>query len=146
MNDYNGSFTTPEVNGTFNGWCGATCNPMSDPDGDNIWETTIDIAQGGYLWKYALDNWSDQELPQLGPNSACFLPDGNGFINRTLIVSGPQRLPPVCWESCLPCGAILGCTDSLSDNFNPWANIDDGSCLSGPQCDSGETYIEIIWG
>ena len=24
MTDYTGSFTTPEVNGTFNGWCGAT--------------------------------------------------------------------------------------------------------------------------
>ena len=144
MNYYNGQFTTPEVNGEFNGWCGSSCNPMNDPDGDNVWEVTIDIAPGQYLWKYALDNWTEQELPQLGPNSACFLPDGFGFINRTLVVGpAPQTLPLVCWESCLPCGAILGCMDSLSENYNPWANIDDGSCQTGPQCDSGETYIEI---
>ena len=37
MTNYTGSFTTPEVNGTFNSWCGAACNPMSDPDGDGIW-------------------------------------------------------------------------------------------------------------
>ena len=34
-------FTTPEVNGTFNGWCGATCNPMTDANSDGIWEATI---------------------------------------------------------------------------------------------------------
>ncbi|MFM7726131.1 MAG: hypothetical protein ACKO7B_05490, partial [Flavobacteriales bacterium] len=32
-------FTTPEVNGSFNNWCG-NCFPMSDVNGDNIWEAT----------------------------------------------------------------------------------------------------------
>jgi len=31
MNDYTGTFTTPEVNGTFNSRCG-NCNAMSEPD------------------------------------------------------------------------------------------------------------------
>ena len=92
-----------------------------------------------------LDNWAEQELPQLGPNSACFLPDGNGFINRVLnVVDQPIMLPPVCWESCLPCGAVLGCTDPTSPNFNPWANIDDGSCVTIPSCPSGQTPIAIV--
>ena len=35
----------------------------------------------------------------------------------------------VCWESCSPCiTAIPGCTDSTSNNYNPAANVDDGSC------------------
>ena len=29
------TFTTPEVNGTFNSWCG-NCAAMTDADGDNI--------------------------------------------------------------------------------------------------------------
>ena len=41
------TFTTPEVNGTFNSWCG-NCAAMTDADGDNIWEITIDIANGAY--------------------------------------------------------------------------------------------------
>ena len=40
MNDYTGSFTTPEVNGTFNSWCG-NCNVMTDADGDGIWTVTL---------------------------------------------------------------------------------------------------------
>ncbi len=39
-------FTNPAVAGNFNGWCG-DCNYMSDVNGDNIWETTIDIPAGG---------------------------------------------------------------------------------------------------
>ncbi|MBK7442888.1 MAG: hypothetical protein IPI65_15550 [Bacteroidetes bacterium] len=40
MNEVAAGFTTPEVNGSFNGWCGG-CNPLSDPDGDGIWSTTL---------------------------------------------------------------------------------------------------------
>ena len=144
MNVYPDTFSTPYVSGTFNNWNDSM--PLIDPDGDNIWETTINLPSGQYLWKYMLDNWADQELPQLGPNSACFQPDGNGFINRTLeVIDTAISLPPVCWESCLPCGAVLGCMDPTSDNFNPWANIDDGSCISGPNCAPGQTFIEIIF-
>ena len=49
-----------EVNGTFNGWCG-NCNAMSDADGDNIWDITIDLANGSYEFKFSADNWVIQE-------------------------------------------------------------------------------------
>ena len=48
MNDYTGSFTTPEVNGTFNSWCG-NCNAMSDPEGDDIWTVTLPLATGSSI-------------------------------------------------------------------------------------------------
>ena len=35
MNQVTAGFTTPEVNGTWNNWCG-NCNPMTDADGDGI--------------------------------------------------------------------------------------------------------------
>ena len=54
------TFTIPEVNGTFNGWCG-NCNAMSDADGDNIWDITIDLANGSYEFKFSADNWGIQE-------------------------------------------------------------------------------------
>ena len=40
--DMNGvtGFTTPEVNGTFNTWCG-NCAPMSDANADGVWDLTI---------------------------------------------------------------------------------------------------------
>ena len=39
MNGVSSSFTTPEVNGSFNNWCG-NCWAMSDNDSDNIWQVT----------------------------------------------------------------------------------------------------------
>ena len=143
MNSFPGTFTTPFVTGEFVNWTDSL--PMVDPDGDNVWEYTATLPSGQYLWKYMLDNWADQELPQLGPNSSCFQPDGQGFINRTLnVIDSGLTLPQVCWESCLPCGAILGCTDQTSANYNPWANIDDGSCIVIPSCPAGETPIAIV--
>ena len=95
------TFTTPEVNGNFNGWCGS-CAPMSDPDGDNIWDVTIALAAGSYEFKYSADNWGIQET--LLPGSPCTVTNF-GFTNRTLNVSADSTLDVVCWESCDPCGS-----------------------------------------
>ena len=46
----------PEVNGTFNGWCG-NCNSMTDANGDGVWETTILLAEGPYEYKFSYSNW-----------------------------------------------------------------------------------------
>ena len=94
------TFTTPEVNGNFNGWCGS-CASMSDPDGDNIWDViiTIDINTN-YEFKFSADNWGIQE--SLLPGSPCTVTNF-GFTNRTLNVLGDTTLPVVCWESCDDC-------------------------------------------
>ena len=63
MNTYGGAFTTPEVNGTFNGWCGA-CNPLADPDLDGVWEATIFLGGGPHEYVFAVDNWAAQEALQ----------------------------------------------------------------------------------
>jgi len=148
MNSYPGTFTTPYVAGTFNGWTDQ--HPMTDVDGDNIWEVTIPIPNGPHLWKFMLDNWVAQELPpnvQNNPLASCFVLDQFGFTNRALLVLGPTTLDDYCWESCYDCGTILGCTDSTSNVYNPWATDDDGSCVSaGPSaCDTDETYIQIVF-
>jgi hypothetical protein len=138
--------TAPEVNGEFNGWCGS-CNPMTDENGDGIWEVTIPLAPGGYLWKFSSNNWEYQELP-VGVNaSSCFAFDEGGFVNRFLIVNSdsiPQTLPVYCWESCLFCGAVEGCTDPEANNWNPWANADDGSCILPPVDNCTEEYSPLL--
>jgi hypothetical protein len=100
MNQQSG-FTTPEVNGTFNNWCGSACNPMTDANGDGIWETTIALAPGNYEYKFAADNWGTQET--LLPGSPCTVTNF-GFTNRTLTVGTTAvTLPAVCWGSCSAC-------------------------------------------
>ena len=131
----------PEVNGEWNAWCGS-CAQMTDDDGDGVWELTASITQGSYLWKFSADEWEVQELPVGASESPCFLFDEFGYINRNLVVGGPVSLPPFCWESCLPCGAVPGCVNPNASNWNPWANFDNGSCTGlGAECQPWETEI-----
>ncbi|MFN2424373.1 MAG: family 16 glycosylhydrolase [Cryomorphaceae bacterium] len=88
-------FGTPEVNGTFNGWCG-NCNAMSDPDGDGVWETTVDIPTGTIEYIFSFDNWSGQE--ELSYETDCV-----AGPNRILNVTGDVELDPVCWSLCSNC-------------------------------------------
>ena len=40
---------------------------------------------------------------------------------------------------------IAGCLDETASNYNPWANVDDGSCLVPPaNCVDGESNILVI--
>jgi hypothetical protein len=104
MSQVTDAFTTPEVNGLFNGWCGG-CAPMSDADGDNIWELTIPLPAGTHEYKFAADSWAISET--LVPGSECTLTTG-GFTNRIITVSEDIVLEPVCWGSCAACGVFNG--------------------------------------
>ena len=135
---------TPGVLGNWNGW---QVIPMIY-DEDDEWFVTVPIQTGNYIWKFADFNNPDlQELPVgIGENS-CFLFDGNGFVNRTLevIEEENQMLLNYCWESCLPCGAIPGCSNPNAINWSPWVNFDDGSCIiQNVDCPLGESPIEIV--
>jgi 1,4-alpha-glucan branching enzyme len=137
MSEVTEPFTTPEVNGTFNGWCGA-CAPMSDDNGDGIWELVIPLEAGNYEYKFAYDNWTGQET--LAPGSSCTITTG-AFTNRTLTVTGETTLPVVCWGSCTDCDNPTGpfnvtfavdmsevsftyTTPELNGTFNNWC----GNC------------------
>jgi len=103
MQLYTGSFTTPEVNGTFNGWCG-NCAAMSDANGDNVWDVTITLNVGDTVeYKYSHDNWTGQEMND--PTAPCT--NGNAtYTNRVLVVSQTDTLDVVCWASCNACSGI----------------------------------------
>jgi len=133
MNNVTTSFTTPEVNGTFNGWCG-NCWAMSDADGDNIWDYTISIPSGSYEYKFSADNWTIQE--DLSGAGTCVV-SAWGYTNRVLNITSDTILPVVCWESCsvcFPSGLVSGCTDSTANNYDTLANSDDGSCTYSSSC------------
>ena len=142
-------FNTPEVKGSFNGWCSPTCNPMSDANNDNIWEVTVTIPEGNYEYKFAYDNWTGQE--NLTPGSSC-TKTTDIYTNRTLAVTETSTLPVVCWESCSACPGppvfvtfqvdmsnVTGFTTPyLIGTFNGWC----GNC--NPLTDVGNGIWEIM--
>lgn len=125
MNQYSGTFTTPEVNGTFNNWCG-NCAQMTDANSDNIWDIVISLAVDTFEFKFSYDNWAGQE--SLTPGSPCTITNGM-FTNRRLIVTGDTVLPVVCWESCTNCSgtamnANITFQVDLSDyTANPYTEV-----------------------
>ena len=101
MRQVTAAFTTPEVNGTWNSWCG-NCNAMSDADGDGIWEVTLPLVVGSSEeYKYSADSWNIQE--QNDPTASCT--NGNTvYTNRVLTVPAADTvIPVVCWSECNAC-------------------------------------------
>jgi len=100
MNDYTDPFTTPYVSGSFNGWAGDS-NPMSDADGDGIWEASLVVNPGDYEFKFTIDNWAADE--QFTGGEPCTITDPSGqFVNRFLSVSTDTT---ICFEfgTCTAC-------------------------------------------
>lgn len=100
MSDVSDEFTTPEVNGTFNAWCG-NCNPMTD-EGNGIWSTVISLEPGTYEFKYSADIWTIQE--DLVGLTGCDILQTEETWNRFVVVEDENvELDVVCWSTCASC-------------------------------------------
>ena len=132
MNNVTVPFTLPEVNGTFNSWCGS-CASLTDVNNDNIWEITLSVPAGYYEYKFSSDNWTAQE--DLLNAGNCVV-SAWGYTNRFLNITSDTILDLVCWGSCAECipSSISGCTDPIAINYDPLATIDDGSCIYPSNC------------
>ena len=129
MSEYAGTYGTVNLNGSFNGWCGA-CAVMTDDDGDMVFELPVDLPGGTVEYKFTLDGWTAQEEFMDGDPCTSTI---DGYINRTLDVTGDLELPVVCYNQCTACNAepVPGCTDATACNYDAAATEDDGSCVFG---------------
>jgi len=129
MSEYGGTYGTVNLNGSFNGWCGA-CATMTDDDGDMVFELPVDLPGGTVEYKFTLDGWAAQEEFMDGDPCTSTI---DGYINRTLDVTGDLELPVVCYNQCTACNAepVPGCTDATACNYDAAATEDDGSCVFG---------------
>ena len=149
MSNVTSSFSIPEVNGTFNNWCG-NCWAMSVANNDYIWVITGKVLKNTiFEFKFAADNWNIQE--NLFSGDPCVV-SNFGFTNRTLNVSSDTVLPVVCWESCGPCGSGTSAynvtfqldmngvsgftTPEVNGTFNNWC----GSCWQMTDVDGDNVW------
>ncbi len=85
-----GGVNSVSVAGSMNGW-DAGANPLSDADGDGIWEATLNLAPGRYEYKFVVngDQWFTDDF---APDTA---PDGFGGENSVVTVKDkPLSLGP----------------------------------------------------
>ena len=112
--------------GTANGW-NNTSNPMSDDDGDGVYEVTISLPAGAHEYKFIQNaDWGLAET--FNGSESCTTPPGE-FVNRVVTIAGATTLDAVCYNSCEACPEG-GCTDPAYVEFDPYAGYDDGSCLN----------------
>ncbi len=112
MNGFENEFNTVFVSGNFNGWSGDS-NPLSDADGDGIWEGTIPLDNGTYEYKFTIDNWTFQE--EFAGGEECTLTT-DGFTNR-LIEVGEDTGVCFIWNDCMPCATATGPVDTFNVTF-----------------------------
>ena len=92
------SFTQPYLTGSFNAWS-ATAWPMTDTDGDNVWEYTAMIDENmPIFYKFIADTWTGQEQ-FTALDSACTALSG-GFINRFHTVGSAADTLAFCFNYC----------------------------------------------
>lgn len=116
LNDYTGAYGTVNLNGSFNGWCGA-CAAMTDADADGVYDLTISLAPGTYEYKFTLDGWTAQEEFTDGDPCTSTI---DGFVNRTVEITAAATLPVVCYNSCDACDGTNtgGGTEPTTTTFN----------------------------
>ncbi|WP_165370562.1 alpha-amylase family glycosyl hydrolase [Hymenobacter persicinus] len=80
-------------------WNPATTE-LLDPDNDRIFELTVNVPAGTYLYKFVNGTtWPSAELVP----ADCGLADGGGNVNRQIILGATdRRLPAVSFGGCLP--------------------------------------------
>ena len=112
MSKYQGAYTKVYVSGTFNNFAG-DANPLTDADGDKVFEGTLNLPVGLYEYKFTLDNFAAAE--NFDPTTTCTQTtiDGtNIYVNRKLVLTGNATVGPVCFNSC------YGCNDAVKITVN----------------------------
>ncbi len=122
MSNFVDPFTIPEINGTFNNWCG-NCWTL-DNQGNNIYSSSFNVDTSLHSFKFSADNWSIQE--ELDSNLSCVSinydpssPNGWGYVNRYLSSNKDTVLDPVCWDDCIACVNLSWDCDQQGNCFNP---------------------------
>ena len=140
LNDYAGAYGTVNLNGSFNGWCGA-CAAMTDANADGVYDLTVSLAPGTYEYKFTLDGWTAQEEFSDGDPCTSTI---DGFVNRTVDITVAATLPVVCYNSCDACdGTGDGGNGSGDDGVGDDGGGDDGGGDDGGGTDPATTTFNV---
>jgi hypothetical protein len=122
-----GNFQNPT--GETGDWV-ANGTPLQDWNNDNIWETTLQIANMTEI-TYKYINGNDWINPNESINGTC----GDGTGNRFNSISVDNELLPIyCWNSCDPCSQPVAITFQVDMNAS-CADTSPGVNLMGTATD-----------
>ncbi len=93
------------LNGGFNNWCG-NCTPMTDADGDGVWEASLTLPAGNHEYLYTINGW-DQVGGAPQGSSCDFLPCDMYTNYGVSVPHGSDEIHTrsYCWGSCESCAS-----------------------------------------
>jgi hypothetical protein len=103
------AFTNAYLSGTFPIAWNGTAYPMTDDDGDGVYEVVMSLTPGDYRYKFTADDWAVQENfdPANMSDVSCINTNSAGFTDRVVTVGATDTILEVaCWEQCGPCSGI----------------------------------------
>jgi hypothetical protein len=82
---------------------------MEDADGNGVWQITVSIPAGTYVYKYINGNdWGDNEgTASTSLDATCSLDDGAGNINREITISSDTVVGPYFYDACTESTEVL---------------------------------------
>ena len=114
------------IAGGFTNWC-ASCQALSDPDGDDVWTTTMDLPLGSHEFQFAINGWGGAiAKPELGSN--CDYNPCDEYTNYGVSVDEEMTevyAPLHCWNTCALCGDLspsIGCLGDFDNDLSIGVN------------------------
>ena len=99
LSRYTGTINEVFVTGSYSDWC-EKCNPLSDTNGDGVWEATIPLTRDSIEYKFIVNGSATEE--QFAGGESCTKTTGS-FTNRFTLINGNTVLPTPCFASCDAC-------------------------------------------
>jgi hypothetical protein len=118
----------------IDGWCGS-CTPLTDIDGDGVYEVTLALPPGGVEYKFTNGGWNGlEEVLDPEEDAACTLTSG-AFTNRYIEVGTEDViLNTVCYNSCGDCD----CEGNVIDE----CGVCGGSGIAEGDCDCAGNVLD----
>lgn len=111
-------------------------NAMTQEGATNVWAITISYPTASVgqtqQYKFVNDNWGTNEGTDTSNTigaQGCGTDDGNGNVNRTLVLPDADITLQFCWDRCLQCDGspagfeLVGSTVNFSVFPNPTADV-----------------------
>lgn len=97
--------------GSINGW-NNTATPLTDDDGDGVYEVTIDLLAGGHEYKF-INNGSEEIFDPIVHGECTISTADSVYTNRYLMVEGSEAITTMayCFNACIECETSNGISE-----------------------------------
>ena len=109
--------------GSINGW-NNTATPMSDDDGDGVYEATVELTAGGHEYKFVNSGVEEVFDPIVHGECTVTTPD-SVYTNRYLFIEAEESITTdaYCFNACVECESSTDVDEAMGLEFQLVPNV-----------------------